>query len=76
MVNLSHFYSGQAKHYSLLIASSWLIKVLPANICTTSAQRFLRWVSIVQMLYKCFVFNPLTAKLFNLNFHPLEVVSR
>ena len=22
------------------------------------------------------VFNPLTAKLFNLNFHPLEVVSR
>ena len=25
---------------------------------------------------KCMCFNPLTAKLFNLNFHPLEVVSR
>ena len=24
----------------------------------------------------CLRFNPLTAKLFNLNFHPLEVVSR
>ena len=26
------------------------------NICTTSAQRIRRWSSIVQMLYKCFVF--------------------
>ena len=58
-------------------------------------QRWRRWDDVVQMLYKCFVFqerdvsltlcllittivvfNPLTAKLFNLNFHPLEVVSR
>ena len=27
-------------------------------------------------LFQFFSFNPLTAKLFNLNFHPLEVVSR
>ena len=26
------------------------------NICTTPAQRLRRWSSIVQMLYKCFVF--------------------
>ena len=25
------------------------------NICTTTAQHFRRWSSIVQMLYKCFV---------------------
>ena len=29
---------------------------------------------LVKVLVDCF--NPLTAKLFNLNFHPLEVVSR
>ena len=31
---------------------------------------------IQQNVKICIVFNPLTAKLFNLNFHPLEIVSR
>ena len=49
------------------------------NIYTKSAQRLRRWPNIVQMIYKnvlCLLgyhSNPLTAKLFNLNFHSLEV---
>ena len=42
-----------------------------------------RWPNIKAALGECLVFititmlfNPLTAELFNLNFHPLEVVSR
>ena len=56
------------------------------NICITFVQRrpqcLQRWSNIVQMLCKCFVlteyfesFNPYPAKLINLNFQPLEVVS-
>ena len=35
------------------------------NLCTTSAQRLLRWPNIVQMLYKCFMFTGWCALLNN-----------
>ena len=41
-----------------------------------SAVAFLILHIFKMMLMKTNVFNPLTAKLLNLNFHPLEVVSR
>ena len=33
-------------------------------------------ITVISRMMICHFLNPLTAKLFNLNFHPLEVVSR
>ena len=50
------------------------------NFYIRSAQRFPRWSSIVQMLYKCFAFTVIKRLVSNStnisNFHPLEVVGR
>ena len=60
-----------------MATSSWIngcvknLKTKPASL--------LKCLSIINKRGKCvlrIVFNPFTAKLFNLNFHPIEVVSR
>ena len=48
-------------------------------ICNIYAKSLNAFIIICKYLHKfvgCMVLNPLTAKFFNLNFHPREVVSR
>ena len=45
-------------------------------VCTKIFQRSEGLTHHVMLRFCVRVINPLTAKLFNLNFHPLEVVSR